>query len=191
MLSDLIGNVNEFLDKIEDGCLKQGLEIRDKEIDHICYRCPTIEEYKHVIKQIVTEMKFGFVESECMIGGRPITTITLYEPIKYKTYSVTCIEIPCPKVGRVHASGLEHAEVVIGKDDDTPVDTKEKLLEFAKLHPDVTFDFKAANKHVNADLSLNLPGNISVKFHLVPLYKVCKYEHEHKLVELVPAGYFD
>jgi hypothetical protein len=48
-------------------------------------------------------------------------------------YSV--VAVTCPKPGKTHQRGLEHAEVVIGKPEDGIYHSKPMLEAFALLHP--------------------------------------------------------
>jgi hypothetical protein len=68
--------------------------------------------------------------------------------------------------------GLEHLEVVVGKEHHDPCNlNKEVLLDFMKQYPDVSFDMKAFDKDCNPDVCLQVL-DYSVKFHVCPLYKV-------------------
>jgi hypothetical protein len=56
---------------------------------------------------------------------------------------------------------------------------------------DLQFDMKAANKEINADVCLDIGNNMSIKFHVWPLYKVCQYEKSNGCRVPVPENYFD
>lgn len=165
--------------------------IKSREIDHLCYRCHSKREYLDV-KSKLTEDCMGRLIVEGMIAGRPISTVELLEPIKYEGWSIPCIEIACPKPGKTHKEGLEHIEVVIGNEGDNFCDSKDILLSFVSRHPTVTFDLKAIDKDINADVSIDLGKDIgSIKFHVRPLIEVCKYERANGLVQPVPEDYFE
>ena len=184
--------VEPFLDKITSYLeSRTNIKISGLEIDHICYRCESIEEYLLVTAELAT---LGKLLVEGMIGGRPISTIELNEPIIYKHWKIPCIEVPCPKTGRSYKSGLEHLEIVIGSPtSSTPFESKEFLLEFVTQHssPDIQFDCRAIDKHINADVSLSIDEDVSVKFHLTGLKEVCKHERDSGEVVPVPKGYFE
>ena len=110
-----------------------------REIDHVCYRCETVAEYLDFKSRL---MPFGSALEEGMIGGRPILTFLLTEPIVFKDHwRIRCLEIPCPKPGRHYARGLEHAEVVLcnKNEDGKPlfIDSRSILEEFMAKHPGV------------------------------------------------------
>lgn len=180
-----------FLDKITSYLeSRTSIKISGLEIDHICYRCDSVEEYLLVTRELTTF--HGKLLVQGMIGGRPISTIVLNEPIAYKHWKIPCVEVPCPKKGRSYKSGLEHAEVVIGSATSTPFESKESLLQFVAQHssPDIQFDCRAIDKHINADVSLSI-DDVSIKFHLCGLKEVCLTEIDSGEVVPVPEGYFD
>ncbi len=107
-----------------------------------------------------------------------------------KGKTIRCLEIPCPKPGKSHKKGLEHCEVVIGSPEDTPEHNRAKLEAFMLNHPGVSWDLKAIDKDLNADVAVDLPNSNSVKFHLRPLYEVIEYEIKGGSVVPVPEGYF-
>jgi len=129
-----------------------------------------------------------------MIGGRPISTIQLWEPIRYKEWSIACVELPCPKAGSYYAKGWEHFEVVIADRGHSCAGTEEILMKFVGKYPSISFDMRAAGKEVNADVSVSVCGDsvTSVKFHCAPLYDVIAFElSQHGAVVSVPGDYFD
>ena len=171
-----------------------GISLTEKFIDHICYRCCNVEEYIGICSEM---KKYGNLVVEGMISGRPISTFHLHQPIYFqeklglmRAWTIPCIEIPSPKPGRYYASGLEHIEIVIGDEASSPIDCKLYLTNFMTNYPEVQFDVNAIDKHINADISIKLQNNISVKFHMCPLLEVCEYEKRNGLVENVPEDYY-
>jgi predicted metalloenzyme YecM len=191
-IEKLIGNVDDFLTNILNSLnTKYNIDIKGKEIDHICFRCKTKEEYKQICKQIIEE-NLGEIVIESMIGGRPITIMKLHEPIKYNDFTISYLEIPCPKPGKLHHSGLEHCEVVIGDNDNNTTTNNKQFLESWSLtnYPMIHFNKKSINKDVNADICIDLDNNLNIKFHVLPLYKVIEYEKSLNLIENIPNDYF-
>eukprot|EP00927_Polykrikos_kofoidii_P022640 TRINITY_DN21072_c0_g1_i2.p1 TRINITY_DN21072_c0_g1~~TRINITY_DN21072_c0_g1_i2.p1 ORF type:complete len:382 (+),score=67.38 TRINITY_DN21072_c0_g1_i2:78-1223(+) len=204
-LEHVIGEVNAFIDTVHARLLEAGLNAlqRGYEMDHVCYRCETVAEYRAVVAALVPRL--GSLMVEGMIGGRPIATIRLHEPAQHAGYSVTCIEVPCPKAGTEYPSGLEHAELVIGTPEDG-FQKKEALTRFIadcqskKLPLAERFDKRAMAKDLNADVSVSFdaagdaqePRNkFCVKFHQRPLYEVVEEEIKMNAVIPVPPGYFE
>ena len=57
----------------------------NREMDHICYRCESKEEYLFIISSLI---KYGELLVESMIGGRPISVILLTQPIRYNSFEI-------------------------------------------------------------------------------------------------------
>lgn len=81
--------------------------------------------------------------------------------------------------------------MVITDDDDSDdgaedcLNNKDYLVSWMNKHfPDITFDQRAINKEVNADVSLSLLDNMSIKFHCKSLEAVYEYEKTHDLVKI-------
>lgn len=193
-LADIIGDYRVFLDKVFAKALASGIDINGySQIDHICYRTSSVDEYKSVLKELTgTAPVLGFLLVESMIGGRPIAIVELHDAIYYgNKYSIKHIEVPSPKAGSAYESGLEHLEVVLGQPGQrSPVDSKAALLAFAQQmqarNPLLQLCFKAADKHINADVSLDLDEHTAIKFHMCPIDEVIMLEREMNLVEEVP-----
>lgn len=186
-----IGDVNSFVEPILSALAsKYEIDITNKIIDHICYRCESKLEYKSLIKNIIDD-KLGEILIESMIGDRPISIIKLYAPLRICNYDIYCIEIPCPKQNGKHMLGLEHLEIVIGSSVDTPINNKDALITFMNRYPTVTFDKKAIDKYINADVCLNIGNGSNAKFHLLPIEEVVKFEKQCDSFLQVPSNYFD
>ncbi|KAL1511335.1 hypothetical protein AB1Y20_006139 [Prymnesium parvum] len=194
-LEDIIGDYRSFIDACHKELELRGM-VRAMEMDHICYRCESVDEYRGVLQALVPALGVNLVEG--MIGGRPISTVRLHHPIEHAGYLVSCIEVPCPKSGSHYHSGLEHAELVVGLPGDSVEDNK-RLLEFmeaCRRDPSINLTFKTAalNKPANADVSHEflLPDGRTgtIKFHVRPLYEVIEWEKSSGNVVAVPEGFF-
>ena len=184
-ISSILGDVDSFITKIIQKVPE--IDLKSYECDHICYRCSSNEIYLQKIKEL---KDLGEVLVEGMIGSRPISIISLHEPIESNGFHIRCIEIPCPKLGRPYKDGLEHAEFVIGTEYDDPHE-KNLLKEMILKYPTLNFDSRALDKDINADISLEIDFNTSIKFHVRPIYEIVNIEKAQKLVVPVPENYFD
>ena len=100
------------------------------------------------------------------------------------TRRIDVIEVPSPKDGTLYVAGLEHVEFVIGDGSHrTPLNDgvhQTALNAWIERFPSVSWNTKAINKVCNPDVStkleLNDYGKVSVKFHLLPLEDVIKFE---------------
>ncbi len=193
-VENLIGPLEGFLDRALARCAALNIDVSGYDLDHVCYRCETKEEYVSICKSLKS---LGEIVVEGMIGGRPIATFVLNEPIRYKHYSIPCIEIPCPKPGRFYQRGLEHLEIAIYDKSrgseyiSEDIHDQAQVMAFAARYPHVEFDTRSAGKEVNCEVSIMVDENSSIKFHVRPLKEVCEYERDHALYAPVPAGYFD
>ena len=73
-LQDVIGNFTQFIDGILGNLRACGLDpvALGYEMDHICYRCESEEEYHAVCGALVPSLGRTLVETE--IGGRLMAT---------------------------------------------------------------------------------------------------------------------
>jgi predicted metalloenzyme YecM len=78
--------------------LQERIDVSPYELDHVCYRVETEEEYRKSY-QYLTERGILLVEQP--IGGRLIATFKLHKPIAIPEFSksVSVIELPLPKIG--------------------------------------------------------------------------------------------
>mmetsp|Transcript_16822 Transcript_16822/g.33574 ORF Transcript_16822/g.33574 Transcript_16822/m.33574 type:complete len:204 (-) Transcript_16822:41-652(-) len=196
-LNSILGSVPAFIDACHAELTRCGFDAPSLgcEMDHVCYRTETTAEYRAVLDALVPAA--GEVLVESMIGGRPIATVRLHRPVSHGGYSVSCVEVPCPKEGSPYRSGLEHAEIVVGSMDDG-VEGNARVRAFVEECERLGLGFKfktgAMNKEVNADVShafaLEDGRRATIKFHARPLYEVVEWEKEHDAVVAVPADYF-
>ncbi|MFN9959326.1 MAG: VOC family protein, partial [bacterium] len=69
----------------------------------------------------------GELLAESPIGGRPIATFRLHEPLTYGARTIPLVELPAPKPGSPYTEGWEHLEMV------APLPLNELLLEHPHL----------------------------------------------------------
>lgn len=152
--------------------------------------------YHRMKRQLVP--KLGKTAIEGMIGGRPILTVELHEPLVHPLgYTIAALELPAPKPGRAYAAGLEHAELVVGGADDSCAGNAAVqgfVAECEAAGLELDFSTRALHKDVNADVSLAvvLDGGAaaSVKFHARPLLEVVEFERAHGSCLPVPERYW-
>ena len=99
----VIGDATGFLNAAMLFLGSCGVDVSPHELDHICFRTHSTEEYLAVCDALVKD--HGKVLVEGMIGGRPITTIELHTPLVLKrsdghTWPIRCVEVPAPKPGQ-------------------------------------------------------------------------------------------
>jgi predicted metalloenzyme YecM len=161
-LNEIIGDpivfLNDLFSKLDD----IGLEVDKYELDHICYRVESLEQYK------IKKVELGFLGElliESMVNGRLISTFKLNEPIAYNNRKIYLVELPAPKPAHSYKSGLEHVEFV----------TKEPLQKIVDRYPQYSFQVFGIHKKINADITLVL-GEYCIRFHNQSLEEIIKLE---------------
>ena len=161
-LTEIIGDPLLFLDDLFSKISDIELKVEHYELDHICYRVQSVDEYK--IKK--EELKnFGELLIESLVNGRLISTFKLHDPIVYKNRKIFLVELPAPKAIHSYPSGLEHAEFV----------TKEPLQKIIDRYPQYSFEAFGIHKKINADITLKL-GDYCIRFHNQSLEEIIKME---------------
>ena len=107
----IIGDYKDFISHLLACLTEKNIEINNYQIDHLCYRTRTLDEYDTMKKSL---MFFSNEYVENIHHGRPITKFLLKNPLKYKNYSIPLIELPAPQENISYNSGLEHLEIVVG-----------------------------------------------------------------------------
>jgi predicted metalloenzyme YecM len=161
-LKDVIGDYDKFLEDIFFMLEDIDLDVENNQLDHICYRVESIDQYKSKKEELIL---FGELLIESLVNGRNISTFKLFEPILYKNRKIFLIELPAPKHGHSYSAGLEHVEFV----------TIEPLQKVVNRYPQFAFETFGIHKKINADITLKL-GNYCMRFHNQSLEDVIKLE---------------
>lgn len=157
----ILGSPNEFLEKIFENLKKDGIDVFDYELDHICYRVETLERYDLLKKEL---LELGELLSENIISGRKIAVIKIGEPIIFKDRKIDFIELPQPKDGSFFKESFEHVEFVIDQN----------LEGFLEKYDNIDFKKDGMMKEINADI-VRKYKDCAVKFHQHSLEYVVKY----------------
>lgn len=152
-----------FLEALFQKINETSLDISSYELDHLCFRVGTAEEYREY-SAFLLSIGTALIESE--IGGRKIITFKLSAPIIFKDREVDVLELPAPKAHHGYVSGFEHAEFVI----------TESFCEFQKQYSEIEFDLSGSKKGLNPDIRLKFSPNMSIKFHHNSLEDVIELE---------------
>jgi len=165
-----------------------GLDVSKLLADHVCYRTDSLEQYTALVEALrsASDTYSQLIESE--IGGRSIATFKLAKPLISDDgcHLINVIEIPSPKEGSPYQAGLEHVEFVIGDGShSSPMNSDAHQSTFGAWmdqYPAVNWNTKARDKECNPDISTKIElagyGTVSVKFHLMSLENVIKFELE-------------
>jgi predicted metalloenzyme YecM len=145
----ILESVNDFLIKVFRYLKEDGVDVSNFELDHVCYRVKTVEDYEKIKKQLNQE---GNLLLENNIGGRLIAKYKLYKPIIFENRKIYIIELPQPKGGE--KEGWEHVEFVINT-------SFEYLMN---KYPQLNFKIDGITKKINSDIVLEY-NDCVVKFH--------------------------
>lgn len=174
-LHTLFGDIDSFLAQLADGLNTHGLPSTLGEMDHICYRAASKIDYLQKREALAC---FGLTLVEGMIGGRPIITFKLYQPLASPFGPIQCIELAAPKPGKSHLAGLEHGEIVV-----------KSLENLVNDYPKVPFNQRGLTA-ASPEVSLKL-APYQVKFHEQSLADTIAKEIANNQVVPVPKDYFD
>lgn len=167
-MSRLLANFREIIENVNSVFAEVGI-YQDEltQLDHLCYRTETIEEYHEVVRELEG---LGMNLGEVLIEQRPISVIELQSPLKAGGWTVDYLEIAAPKASSPYPSGLEHAEFV----------TRERLAVFEARHADLPFKRDAMGKTINPEIKYRDRG-ISVKFHQLSIAAAMNIESGGRL----------
>ena len=90
----MIEDYRRFLDMILGIIEIVGIDVRGYELDHMCWRVETEEQYEEY-KEELSKMGELLVESE--VKGRMISVYKLDKPLVYGERVIDVIELPAPK----------------------------------------------------------------------------------------------
>ncbi len=163
---DTIDEYKELIDLVLSNLKSVGIDIANRQIDHIAYRAKSSEEFDS-LKEKLTKGEARFY-SEKIIRDRRVCILKFVKPLKYKNFTIHFFEILEPAKGeRQFKRQLEHLEVVIDN---------MNLSGFASKYPNVNFETKNLNNKVNPELILLFPNDANVKFHPMSIDKVVQIE---------------
>lgn len=92
-LADVVGDPAPFLDRIFAGLASVGINVDRYQLDHMCYRVETNDEYEVVKKRFEGELESKLLV-ENIISGRMIATYKIKTPYEYKGRMIDVIELP-------------------------------------------------------------------------------------------------
>jgi len=164
---------HHFLKELELQLIEVGIldEILFQDVDHLCFRTETESDYRRTCADF---RKFSDLLIESIIGGRPISTFKLKEPIAWKDQIIDIVEVPAPKLGKKVRRGFEHIEALISESFDS----------FMAKHSSLKFDMRGAKKPLNPEIELMTRVG-AVKFHHIPLESVVRVEKKNRVMEVL------
>ena len=109
---EVMGEYKNLAEDALEEIQKLGIDFSTFQIDHYCYRVTSLKEYAEM-KEKLKQISRAFVEN--IHHERPIAKFILKEPIWVRNFETSVIELPAPKKDKGYQRGLEHFEMVVGK----------------------------------------------------------------------------
>lgn len=161
-LSDIIGDYRSFFARQLGRLDERGMDIRGKELSHLCFRTESYDEYVRVRGGIETHCDSNI---ENVWNGRPISIMQLAEPRELpEGFRFFVIELIPPVHRRVYPMGLEHVGVVIGQN----------VNEFSRLHREHLTGQQFQSKECEPYYVTFFEDFSTVKFYDDSLLRICE-----------------
>ncbi len=159
----LLKEMKDFCQRVLANLKDVGMLEYAKEIDHACFRVSDTNKYEMLKAQLEQD---AVLLSEAFVNGRPIASYKLKNPVDLDNkFSISVIELPAPKFGRIYEDGFEHIEVVVSV----------PLENFMDRFSHLEFDKSNFHASINRDVSHKLMDGL-VKFHEYSLEQVIAQE---------------
>lgn len=158
---------NFFLNKLANIVnLDQFLKPYD-DIDHICFRVSTDQEYFDAKESL---LKISHFLIETLVNGRLISTFKLHNPIIFLDRFIDLIELPAPKINKIPEVGFEHIEIV----------TSSALIDLKTNFPHLVWNTSGLGKSFNPEIETTFSKQMNIKFHNLSLESVINIEKNVK-----------
>ena len=109
--SAMLNKIEDFLDNIQALCRELSMDLSSYQADHIALRINDSGVAKAAHQ---AWLPYGQVISEAQINGRPIVVLAFNQPVKSHGWSIECLELPYPAIGKQHpVEDWEHVEFVV------------------------------------------------------------------------------
>lgn len=162
---------HQFLDQLFQHLENHQVDIKNWEIDHLCYRTSSPENYSESKAMFEKKGKL-LIESE--VNGRLIATYQLEQPIIYRNWVIDLVEVPAPKPNKITLEGFEHIEVVID----------ESFDDILNQYPNLNFNKKGLEKELNPELEIEFE-NCALKFHHKSLEHIINIEKNSAILNFL------
>ncbi|MFC5076934.1 hypothetical protein VTH8203_02382 [Vibrio thalassae] len=187
--SQMLSEIDAFLDRIQALCSKLSIDLADYQADHIALR---INDFDVAKAAHTAWLEYGNVISEAQINGRPIIVLQFDQAITSYGWSIECLELPYPAVGKTHPiENWEHVEFVVPS---TATTTDDYLADLCHIFPALA-NRLAQLDDLNIKMKLSSPkgegerlANPTVAFKHD---NICIKLHPHSLKHIVASEQAD
>ncbi|GMQ45720.1 VOC family protein [Vibrio sp. 10N] len=188
--SAMLNKIDDFLDNIQALCSLLAIDLSAYQADHIALRINDGELAKAAHH---AWLDYGKVISEAQINGRPIIVLEFDNPIASHGWSIECLELPYPAIGKQHpVEDWEHVEFVVPSEAQT---ADEFLLDLYAKFPEFETKLERA-KAQGVKVKLSSPkgegerlanptvafthDNICIKLHPYALKQIVESENQRE-----------
>ena len=154
----ILKDYSNFLDSWFSEIEKSGIDISGLPLDHLGYSVASSKEYDTTKKKL---MSLGKLIREVIISDRRVSVFQLTNPLNYKDYFTSAIELIEPKKGEKPHSGFEHAEFTLNF----------SFEEFVEKYPNLAWDVSNINRPDFPRLKLVFDNGMELKFNNTPILK--------------------
>ena len=154
---ELKNKLQNYLDEFGKFCSENSVYVNGIDIDHICYKCSSKEEYE--IIRCFFEYDDIFIY-QSIFSKRRISIIRFLDPLKSICGDVHCLELSDQKPDGSQGSKVDHIEPV-----PKTISYEEMLGRFSKLELPIEENIKPHH----STHYIVLPNGIKLKFNNEPL----------------------
>lgn len=106
---ELKNKLQEYIDMFDSFCNEQKISTENINIDHVCYKCGSTEEFENIRKTLEFEEKFMY---QSIISKRRIAYIGFSEPLNSIFGKVYYLELSDQKPDNSQKSKCDHLEPI-------------------------------------------------------------------------------
>lgn len=148
---EFIKKLQNYVDKFGEFCKENNIDTNSVNLDHICYKCESSEEYENIKKMLEYESKFVY---QSIISKRRIAYIGFFEPLSSICGNVYYLELADQKPDNSQKSKCDHLEPIANG-----ITYEEMLKRFSINNLDVKKNIKP--HHSTYDIVL--PNRVKIK----------------------------
>jgi predicted metalloenzyme YecM len=152
-----LDTIPAFVASLLEALAAHGIDASAMPLSHVCWRVETLGEYHAMRTQV---LPFCAAVAEDTFNGRPISMLSLRQPVAAGGGTVDLIELPAPREAHVYRSGWEHVGFVAGD-----------VEAFHARHAGVLTGIKDRGTDVQAPF-ITVPEVGTVKFYRRPLREI-------------------
>ncbi len=152
----ILSEYKNFLDEWLGHIKKLGIDVSDMTLDHLGYAAESGSDYNDKKEEL---LEVANLAREVIVSGRRVGVFELKQPLMYKDYSISAVELLEPIVNEAQRPGFEHAEFT----------TKKSFANLISMYPNLNWDTKNIDRADFPRLKIVLGNGMELKFNLTPI----------------------